>query len=185
MLRKRWRREGTGKKSEFWLQGMPVEEAKIDRDLKRKATSYILTDMPSPNVGMKTLDVVLTCLIIFIATPSDLSCFTPKPSTPAAIQEILEWQCQQTMSAESGPLASAIELMQSSGQLRSEYSGINTSRTSSTWLPAYYLPLGGLDDVIYVGSAEIQNALQRIIYRLCSLALTCRSDIIAGLSRPS
>jgi hypothetical protein len=52
ILRERWRRERTGKKSEFRLRGMPVEEAKIDRYLKRKATSYILADMSSSNPGM-------------------------------------------------------------------------------------------------------------------------------------
>jgi hypothetical protein len=130
------------------------------------------------------LDGDLNFLIIFIATLSDLSCFTPKSSTPAPSQETLEWQSPQPMSAESSPLASALGLMQSSDQLRSEYGGTNTNGISSTWLPAYYLPLGGLNEVIYFRRAEIQNALQRIIYRLCSLALTHRSDIIAGQSSP-
>lgn len=73
--------------------------------------------------------------------------------------------------------------MQSLDQLRSGYGDVDIRRFSSACLPASYLPLGGLDEVIYLGSAEIQKTLQRIIYRLCSLALTHRNNIIAGQPR--
>lgn len=86
----------------------------------------------------------------------------------------------QTIPAESSPLASALGLIQSSDQLRSGYGALDIGRISSTWLPASYLPLGGFDEAKYLESAEIQKTLQKIIYRLCSLALTCRSDVIEG-----
>jgi hypothetical protein len=88
------------------------------------------------------------------------------------------------MSAQSSPFASALGLMQSSDQLRSGYGDVDISRFFSTRLPASYLPLGSFDEVIYLGCTEIQKALQSIIYRLCWLALTRRSDVIAGQPRP-
>jgi hypothetical protein len=88
------------------------------------------------------------------------------------------------MSAQSSPFASALGLMQSSDQLRSLFGDVDISWISSTWPPVSYLPLSGFDDSIFLRRIKIQKSLQKIVYKLCSLALACREDIIFAQPRP-
>jgi hypothetical protein len=60
-----------------------------------------------------------------------------------------------------------------------------TSSVSSWWSPRSYLPLHGLDDSRFYGTARDEEPLQRIISRLCALALPSREDIISGEPHPA
>jgi hypothetical protein len=157
-----------GKESAFTLRGLRVDDAKIDRYLRRKRK---LSALPAPGKDFGNQyhhsAISIPKLIATLETPIALTCFTPPPG-----HGLSKLQMNQPPSVPSSYAAfseAAILPSQSLGYFDHYQENPLISSVSSWWSPRSYLPLHGFDDSRFYGTARDEDPLQRIISRLCAL----------------